>query len=80
MDKCERSKLVHLFNQTTPESNGEGWEEVEMAKIGTLYFLPFIIGVLMCEVGEFFGGRGIRGTIIEKLVLLEWRLNLNSSN
>lgn len=33
MDKCERNKLVHLFNQTTPESNGEVWEEVEMTKI-----------------------------------------------
>lgn len=33
MDKCERNKLVHLFNQITPESNGEVWEEVEMTKI-----------------------------------------------
>lgn len=24
-----------------------------MAKISTLYILPFIIGVLMCEIGEF---------------------------
>lgn len=55
VDECERSKLVHLLDQTTPESNGEGWEEVEMAEIGTLYSLPFITGVLMCEVGEFFG-------------------------
>lgn len=53
MDKCVKSKLVHLSNRTTPECNGEGWVVVKMAKIGTVYILPLIIGVLMCEVGEF---------------------------
>lgn len=39
--------------QTTSGCNGEGWVVAEMAKIGTLYLLPFIIGVLLGEVGEF---------------------------
>lgn len=52
MDECVKSKLIHLPNQTTPKCNGEGWVVVKMARVGTLYFLPFITGVLMCEVGE----------------------------
>lgn len=53
MDKCVKSKLLHLSDQTSSGCNGEGWVAVEMAEIGTQYLLPFILGDLMCEVGEF---------------------------
>lgn len=54
MDECVKSKLVHLSNQTTPKCNGEGWVVVNVARFGTLYLLPFITGVFLCEVSEFY--------------------------
>lgn len=60
--------------QTTSGCNGEGWVVVEMAKIGTLYLLPFIIGVWVKSVNSH-RGRGIWETVIEKPVLMESRLN-----
>lgn len=55
---------------------------VKMAKIVTVYILPLIIGVLMCEVGEFsfLVEEGCEKTKIEKSVLMERRLDLYSSN
>lgn len=51
-------ELVRLSNQIFQECNGE---RVEIAKIGILYLLPFVVGVLICEVCafSFLGGRGI---------------------
>lgn len=47
-----KSKLVRRSHQISLERNGEGWVVVEIAKIGIVSLLPFILA-LMCEVREF---------------------------
>lgn len=43
MDKCVKSKLVHLSNQTASGCNGEGRVVAEMVKIGTRFLLLLLV-------------------------------------
>lgn len=43
MDKCVKSKLVHLSNQTASGCNGEGRVLAEMVKIGTRFLLLLLV-------------------------------------
>lgn len=42
-----RRELVRLSKQITRERNGEGRVAVGMAKVGTLYLLPWILALIM---------------------------------
>lgn len=60
-DERVRRELVRLSKLMTRERNGEGRVAVEMAKVGTLCLLPWMLALIMMPSRGilFLGVRGV---------------------